>query len=330
MHRSANIIDSALRMANFGRLVLGTNVFGWTADEKASFSVLDAFVAAGFRTIDTADSYSAWVQGHRGGESETMIGRWIARRGRSDDLIIISKVGQAALGQPAGLRREHILRSIDGTLRRLNRSHLDVYMAHADDKDTPIQETLGAFAELITAGKIRAVGASNYSLARFEAALRLAEDNRLPSFQLYQPLYNLYDRSDFELGMQPIAEARGIAILPYFGLAAGFLSGKYRSEADLKDRARAFRVRSYLNPRGFAILAALDEIAARLKISPAEVAIAWLVQRPSVTAAMASATSVGQLNELVRAVDRSLDAAALAALEEASSMQTGLRATLGV
>jgi aryl-alcohol dehydrogenase-like predicted oxidoreductase len=299
--------------------VLGGNVFGWTADEKASFSVLDAFVSAGFRTIDTADSYSTWVQGHQGGESETMIGRWIARRGRSDDLTIISKVGQATLGQPAGLRGEHILRSIDGTLRRLNRDHLDVYMAHIDDEKTPAEETLGAFSELVAAGKIRTIGASNYSLTRFVEALRVADDRGLPSFQLYQPLYNLYDRADYELGMEPIAKARGMAILPYFGLAAGFLSGKYRSEADLTCRARGFRVRSYLNTRGSAILAALDAVAALLETTPAEIAVAWLLHRPSVTAAMVSATSVGQLNELIAASRRSLDQDALATLEEASS-----------
>jgi aryl-alcohol dehydrogenase-like predicted oxidoreductase len=306
-------------MPDFGRLVLGGNVFGWTADEKASFSVLDAFVAAGFRAIDTADSYSAWIEGHQGGESETMIGRWIARRGHSDDLLIISKVGQATLGQPAGLRRGHVLRSIDGTLRRLNRDHLDVYMAHVDDRDTPIEETLGAFAELIATGKVRALGASNYSLTRFEEALRLADAGGAASFQLYQPLYNLYDRSDYELGMEPIAKARGIAILPYFGLAAGFLSGKYRGEADLRNRPRGFRVRSYLNPRGLAILAALDGIATRLETTPAEVAVAWLLHRPSVTAAMVSATSVGQVSDLIAAAGRSLDEEALAALDAVSS-----------
>jgi aryl-alcohol dehydrogenase-like predicted oxidoreductase len=322
---SIKITDSVARMPDFGRLVLGGNVFGWTADEKASFSVLDAFVAAGFRAIDTADSYSAWIEGHQGGESETMIGRWIAQRGHSDDLFIISKVGQATLGQPAGLRREHILRSIDGTLRRLNRDHLDVYMAHMDDRDTPIEETLGAFAELIATGRIRALGASNYPLTRFEEALRVADASGAPSFQLYQPLYNLYDRSDYELGMEPIAKERGIAILPYFGLAAGFLSGKYRGEADLKNRARGFRVRSYLNPRGLAILAALDGIATRLETTPAEVAVAWLLHRPSVTAAMVSATSVGQLTELIAAARLSLDDEALATLDAVSSTAVAAR-----
>jgi aryl-alcohol dehydrogenase-like predicted oxidoreductase len=308
-------------LPDLGRIVLGGNVFGWTADEPASFAVLDAFVAAGYRTIDTADSYSTWVPGHQGGESETILGRWLARRGRNDDLVIISKVGQATLGQLAGLSRQRVLNAVDGTLQRLGRDYLDVYMAHVDDGNTPLEETLCVFAELIASGKVRAIGASNYPLARFEAALTLAHKHNLPAFQLYQPLYNLHDRNDYECGIEPVARATGIAVLPYFGLAAGFLAGKYRSEADLKGRARSFRVRAYLNPRGMAILTALDRVSTRLGATTAQVAIAWLLHRPSISAAMVSATSIGQLAEITAAAQLTLDSDALAVLEEASRPQ---------
>jgi aryl-alcohol dehydrogenase-like predicted oxidoreductase len=300
-------------------LCLGGNVFGWTLDETASFRILDEFVAAGFDFVDTADVYSTWVPGHVGGESETIIGKWFRQRGNRAKVILATKVGMLMPPDHKGLSRAHIIRAVEDSLRRLQTDYIDLYQSHVDDADTPLEETLAAFGDLIRQGKVRAIGASNYGGARLSQALDVAERGGLPRYESLQPLYNLYDRSGFEAELGPLCVRRGVGAITYFSLASGFLTGKYRSAQDLAGRARAPRVEKYLNPRGTAILGALDRVAAAQASTPASVALAWLMGRPGVTAPIASATSSVQLKELVAAANLKLDADSIQLLDQASS-----------
>ena len=299
-------------------LAFGGNVFGWTADEPTSFRLLDAFVGAGGNLIDTADSYSRWVPGHEGGESETIIGRWIARRGRHDDVVIATKVGSdMGLGYKC-LRRDYIVQAVEQSLRRLQVERIDLYQSHWDDDKTPLDETLDAYARLIEQGKVRAIGASNLSAERLVEALDASKQLGHPRYESLQPLYNLYDRSAFEGPLQQLCIREQIGVITYFSLAAGFLTGKYRSEADFAKSARGQGMNKYLNPRGLAIVAALDDVARRYAATPAQVALAWLMTRPGVTAPIASATSLEQLDELMGATRLDLDADAMQGLDRAS------------
>ncbi|MDE2002455.1 MAG: aldo/keto reductase [Betaproteobacteria bacterium] len=300
-------------------LAFGGNVFGWTADEATSFRLLDAFVDAGCNLIDTADSYSHWVPGHKGGESETIIGRWIARRGRHDDVVIATKVGS---GQDIGhrcLRKDYIMHAAEGSLRRLQVDAIDLYQSHWDDETTPFDETLEAYARLIEQGKVRAIGASNLGAARLQQALDVSAEQELPRYLTLQPLYNLYDRDQFEGPLAQICIREDIAVIPYYALAAGFLTGKYRSVADFGQSPRGGGMTKYLNPKGLRILAALDSVATRVAATPVQVSLAWLMARPGVTAPIASATSVAQLDELIAATRLTLDADAIRTLDTASA-----------
>ncbi|HEX6137926.1 MAG TPA: aldo/keto reductase [Casimicrobiaceae bacterium] len=300
-------------------LAFGGNVFGWTADEATSFRLLDAFVDAGGNLIDTADSYSRWVPGHAGGESETVIGRWIAQRGRHDDVVIATKVGSdMGLGERC-LRRDYILRAADDSLRRLRVDAIDLYQSHWDDEKTPFDETLEAYARLIERGKVRAIGASNLTAERLSQALDAGKRQGLPRYATLQPPYNLCDRDTFEGDLQDLCIREDIGVITYFSLAAGFLTGKYRSEADYGKSPRGPGMKKYLNERGLRILAALDRVGARLHATPAQVSLAWLMARPGVTAAIASATSVAQFDELAAAMRLVLDADAMLALDRASA-----------
>ena len=300
-------------------LAFGGNVFGWTVDEATSFHLLDAFVDAGFNLIDTADSYSRWVTGHQGGESETIIGRWIAARGCHDDVVIATKVGSdMGLGRKC-LRKDYILQAAEASLRRLQVDAIDLYQSHWDDETTPLDETLEAYATLIAQGKVRAIGASNLSVDRLQQALDVSARNGLPRYLTLQPPYNLYDRATFEGPLASLCIREGIGVISYFALAAGFLTGKYRSEADFAKSARGGGMSKYLNPRGLRILAALDRVAADKHATPAAVALAWLIDRPGLTAPIASATTVEQLGELIAATRLRLDADAVRALDQASA-----------
>ncbi len=299
-------------------LCLGGNVFGWTLDEAASFRILDEFVAAGFDFIDTADAYSRWVPGHLGGESETIIGKWFRQRGNRSQVVLATKVGWQMPPDGGGLSRAYIMRAVENSLRRLQTDYIDLYQSHVDDADTSLEETLGAFGDLIRQGKVRAIGASNYSAARLTQALDLARGG-LPRYDSLQPLYNLYDRADYERELGPLCVQRNVGAITYFSLASGFLSGKYRLQQDLAGRARAPGVEKYMNPRGRAILSALDEVAAAHQSTQASVALAWLMGRPGVVAPIASATSTAQLAALVAAANLKLDSASIELLDRASS-----------
>ena len=298
-------------------LAFGGNVFGWSADEKRSFELLDAFVDAGFNLIDTADVYSAWVPGNRGGESETIIGKWLQRSGKRDKVVIATKVAKWA--EHPGLSPVNILQAVEGSLQRLQTDHIDLYLAHQDDADVPVAETLGAFARLIEAGKVRAIGASNFTADRFADALDVSKQQGLPRYEALQPEYNLVSRSGYEKELEPLIRRENIGVISYYGLASGFLSGKYRSAADLaRSSARGGAVKKYLNPHGLQVLAALDAVAAEQSATTAQVALAWLIARPGLTAPIASATSVEQLNELFGAPKLQLTANQIAALDLAS------------
>ena len=303
-------------------LVLGTNVFGWTVDQPTAFSILDAFVDHGFDAIDTADSYSHWAPGNSGGESETIIGNWLARfPARRDSVHVMTKVGSGmpGTGGQKTLKKEWILHEVDESLRRLRVERIDLYQAHWPDPDTPIEETLHAFDTLLRAGKVRAIGASNLDAAQLAEALRVADTRNLPRYATLQPEYNLYDRDKYDGPLRDLAMREGVGVITYYGLASGFLSGKYRTPDDLKKSARGAGIgKRYMNPRGMRILAALDTVAARHDAQPAEVALAWLIQRPGVTAPIASATSLDQLASLMRATELQLSAEDVSTLEAAS------------
>ena len=300
-------------------LALGGNVLGWTVDEATGFQILDAFVSAGFNLIDTADVYSTWVPGHHGGESETIIGKWLFQSGRRKDVLIATKVGNDMGPGGKGLSAEHISHAAQASLQRLHTDYIDLYQAHDDDPDVPLSETLQAFSSLVDEGTVRAVGASNYDAERLKTALRISRERGLHRYESLQPLYNLMDRQEFEGGLEEVCQREGLGVLTYYSLAAGFLTGKYRSKDDLGKSPRGRRAEPRLSERGFRILAALDDVATRLDSSPATVALAWLMARPSVTAPIASATSLDQLNQLLRAADLHLDAEALRLLDMASA-----------
>ena len=299
-------------------LAFGGNVFGWTADEHTSFALLDAFVARGFNLIDTADVYSKWIPGHQGGESETIIGKWLARSGKRREVVIATKLGvEMGLGEQ-GLSKAYMMRAVEHSLQRLQTDYIDLYQSHRDDEQTPLDETLEAYARLISHGKVRAIGASNYKAPRLAEALHVSARHGYPRYESLQPCYNLYDRSEFEGELAELCRREHIGVIPYFSLASGFLTGKYRSEKDLANRARAYRVKDMLNERGFRILNALDTVAADLHATPAQVALAWLMAQPAVTAPIASATSLEQFNEIAASVDLKLSASAVQLLTEAS------------
>jgi aryl-alcohol dehydrogenase-like predicted oxidoreductase len=299
-------------------LAFGGNVFGWSADEKRSFELLDAFVDAGFNLIDTADVYSAWVPGNSGGDSETIIGKWFKQSGKRDQVVIATKV--AKWDKQPGLSPINIAQAVEGSLKRLQTDRIDLYQAHEDDASVPLEQTLDAFARLIDAGKVRVIGASNYSADRLAEALKVSREHSLPRYETLQPPYNLIDRADYESELEPLIRRENIGVIGYYSLASGFLSGKYRSENDLaKSSARGGAVKKYLNPRGMQILAALDDVASSHQAKPAQVALAWLMARPGVSAPIASATSVEQLNELVGAATLSLTDTDIAQLDSASA-----------
>lgn len=301
-------------------LVFGGNVFGWTIDEATSFRLLDAFVARGFDCIDTADMYSTWVPGHAGGESETIIGNWMKARGNRDKVVIATKVGWEMGPERKGLKKAYIVRAVEDSLRRLQTDRIDLYQSHKDDADTPVEETLEAYAGLVEAGKMRAIGASNFGAPRLEASLAASAAHGWPRYQSLQPHYNLMERDDYERNLAPLCQREGLGVIPYFSLAAGFLTGKYRSEADLGKSPRgAAMVKKYVNERGMRVLAALDAVAARSASTPAAVALAWLLSRPGITAPIVSATSMEQLDVMCSAVSLRLDRDAIEALEQASA-----------
>jgi aryl-alcohol dehydrogenase-like predicted oxidoreductase len=299
-------------------LVLGGNVFGWTADEATSFEILDAYVDAGGNFIDTADVYSRWAPGHTGGESETVLGKWFKKSGKRDKVVLATKVGMDLGDGKQGLKPDYIKRAIEDSLRRLQTDRVDLYQAHKDDAETPLEETLRAFAELVQAGKVRALGASNYKGSRLREALAISENNGLPRYESLQPHYNLVHRAEYEEDLEPVVLESDIGVIPYFSLAAGYLTGKYRDEADVKDKARAGMVGKYMNERGRAVLKAVDRVAQQHGATPAQVALAWVIARPGITGPIASATSVKQLEELVGATRLRLDPAAIETLNEAS------------
>jgi len=296
----------------------GGNVFGWTADEATSFALLDAFVDAGFNLIDTADVYSTWVPGHSGGESETIIGNWLKASGKRARVVLATKVGKPMGPDRKGLSRRWIRQAVDDSLRRLQTDAIDLYQSHEDDRETPFEETLGASAELIAEGKVRAIGASNYSAPRLAEALAVSARLGLPRYESLQPLYNLIDRAAYEAELEPLCRREGLGVINFYGLAAGFLSGKYRSVADLAGSARGERVKGYLNERGWRILTALDEVAQVQGATPAQVALAWQMARPGITAPIASATSIKQLRELAGAAALVLSPESIARLNRAS------------
>ncbi|MFE0016781.1 aldo/keto reductase [Mesorhizobium sp. NPDC059054] len=301
-------------------LVLGGNVFGWTADEKTSFDLLDRFVDGGLNAIDTADAYSRWVPGNKGGESETIIGKWMKARGTRDKVVVITKVG-ADMGQgKRDLSAAHIEQAVEASLKRLQTDAIDLYLSHWPDPTVPYEETLGAYEKLLAKGKVRHIGCSNLDAGQLRAALDVAKLRNLPRYEVLQPEYNLYDRASYDGPLRDLCMAEGLGVITYFSLARGFLSGKYRSKADLgKSAARGGDIERYLNKRGMRILAALDAVAGRHTVKPAEVALAWVIARPGVTAPIASATTPEQMASLVRAASLTLKPADIDELDKASA-----------
>ncbi len=301
-------------------LALGGNVFGWTADEATSFKVLDAFVDQGFNLVDTANVYSAWVPGHQGGESETIKGKWFKQSGKRDRTVIATKVGMQMGDKSQGLAKGNILRSVEDSLKRLQTDRIDLYQSHKDDPGVPLEDTLQAYDTLIKQGKVRAIGASNYTAGRLAQAIETSKLHKLPAYVTLQPEYNLYDREGFEKELEPLCLQHGIGVIGYFSLASGFLSGKYRSQADLGKSVRGGGIgKKYLNDRGLAILAALDSVAKAHRTTPAPIALAWLIQRKSVTAPIVSATSVEQLSDILKAVSIRLTPDQVKQLDDASA-----------
>jgi aryl-alcohol dehydrogenase-like predicted oxidoreductase len=307
------------RFVRIAPLVLGGNVFGWTAGKETSFSILDRFADAGFQAIDTADVYCSWVPGHHGGESETIIGEWMARRGNRSRMVIITKVGSDMGDGRKGLSAAYIPRALDASLQRLGTDYVDVYLSHWPDPSVPYEETLGAYQALLAAGKVREIGASNYNAEQLRASLDVSRSRGLPRYEVLQPEYNLYDRESFEGPLRDLTIAEGIGVITYFSLAKGFLTGKYRTADDLTRSPRGGGVKRYLDDRGRRVLQALDDVAAAHDASPASVAIAWIIAQPGVTAPIASATSPQQVDSLLQAATLQLSAREVAQLTEAST-----------
>jgi aryl-alcohol dehydrogenase-like predicted oxidoreductase len=300
-------------------IVFGGNVFGWTADEATTFALLDAFVAAGFNAIDTADVYSRWAPGHVGGESEMVLGKWLKRRGRRDDVLILTKVGSDMGEGRTGLAKSYILQAVEASLKRLQTDYIDLYQEHFDDGKAQVAETMEAFATIVRQGKARAIGASNITPERLRESLAVSKQNGWARYESLQPHYNLVERAGYERDYERMCVEEELGVIPYWSLAAGFLTGKYRSEADLGKSPRGAGVKKYLDARGLLVLAALDKVAAGLGATPAQVALAWLIARPSVTAPIASATSVAQWQEIARGAELKLSADAMKLLDEASA-----------
>lgn len=313
-----NLGDSGISIVP---LVFGGNVFGWTTDERTSFDILDAFVDHGLDCIDTADVYSRWVPGNKGGESEIIIGRWLKNTGKRNNVIIATKVGSSMSPDDSrkNLSKQYIIKAAEDSLRRLQTDHIDLYQSHYDDLNTPVQETLEAYAQLIKEGKIRAIGASNFGADRLQESLVVSKELALPSYVTLQPEYNLYDREGYEKELEPLCKENKLGVITYYSLASGFLTGKYRSEADLNKSKRGQGIKKYLNDRGVRILNALDEVAKNYSTTPATVALAWVIARLGVTAPIASATSVPQLQELVKSVSLNLPPDVIDQLTEASA-----------
>lgn len=299
-------------------LCFGGNVFGWTVDEATSFTLLDRFVDAGFNFIDTADAYSSWAPGNIGGESETIIGNWLKSRGFRNKVVIATKVGSEMGPDEKGLSPAYIRKAVDASLKRLQTDYIDLYQSHWDDPETPFEDVLGTYQELIEAGKVRFIGASNLTPQRLNEALETAQKHNLPRYESLQPLYNLYDRTDFENGLKQICSDQGLGVIPYFSLAAGFLTGKYRSKDDIGQKARGQTVEKYLTERGTRIIDALVKVAQAKSATPAQIAIAWLIAQPAITAPIASATRSAQLGELIEAVSLKLTDEETTLLKEAS------------
>jgi len=300
-------------------ITFGGNVFGWTIDERKSFEILDGFTGAGFNFIDTADSYSHWVPGNKGGESETIIGNWMEQRKNRQQVIIATKVGSIPGSDKKSLAKDYILKSVDESLKRLKTDYIDLYQSHYDDAETPIENTLEVYDRLIRAGKIRWVGASNFSAARLTASLETAQRLSLPKYQTFQPEYNLYKREGYEKELEKVVIDNQLGVINYYALASGFLTGKYRSEADLNKSQRGGGIKNYLNDRGFKILKALDQVSEQYNANPASIALAWLIARPSVTAPIASVTNLTQLEDLVKAANIRLNIEDIAILDQASA-----------
>lgn len=300
-------------------LMLGGNVFGWTIDEPTSFKILDAYAGAGFNFIDTADIYSTWAAGNKGGESEAIIGKWFKRSGRRKSVMIATKVGLEMGPDKKGLSRAYILRAIEDSLRRLQTDTIDLYQSHTDDAAAPLEETLEAYAQLIKQGKVRFIGASNYNAGRLAEALNTSKHHGLPGYQTLQPLYNLCERAGYEGKLESVCLEHGLGVIPYYSLASGFLTGKCRNESDLSKSARGRGIKKYLNERGFGILRALDEVAKQHHSTPAKISLAWLLARPSITAPIASATKLEQLNDLIDATRLKLAPSSLELLNQASA-----------
>jgi aryl-alcohol dehydrogenase-like predicted oxidoreductase len=304
----------------FAPIAFGGNVFGWTADEATSHKLLDAFVDAGFSFVDTADVYSRWAPGNKGGESETVIGNWLKKdKAKRDKVVIATKCGMEMAPDAKGLSRDHILKSVDASLKRLGVERIDLFQSHKDDKDTPQEETLATYGDLVKAGKLRAIGASNFEAPRLAEAAKIAKEKGLPRYESLQPHYNLMERSLFEGALEDECLKEGIGVIPYYSLASGFLSGKYRAESDIGSAKRGAGVKKYINPKGMAVLKALDDAAKKYGSNPTQVALAWLLQRKSITAPIVSATSLAQLQDLIAAPAVKLDAASVAEIDTASA-----------
>ena len=300
-------------------VVFGGNVFGWTADEARSFELLDAWVDRGFNCIDTADVYSVWMPGHVGGESETIIGKWLKQSGKRDEVVLLTKVGMEMKSGGKGLAKKYILEEAEASLRRLQTDRIDLYQSHKDDESVPLEETLEAYAQLIDEGKVRYIGASNYKGARLAEAEELAEREKLPAYKTLQPDYNLHDRQGYEQDLAAVAEKYRLGVIPYFSLASGFLTGKYQSAEDAKGKNREARVQKYFDERGLKILKALKNVSDETGAEQAAVSLAWLLEQPTITAPIASATSTKQMEALFAAVELKLSAAQMALLTDASA-----------
>jgi len=310
-------------------ICLGGNVFGWTLPEAETFRQLDAALDAGLNFVDTADVYSRWASGHKGGESETIIGKWLAKTGKRKEVILATKVGMEMGEGKKGLKATYIGQAVEGSLKRLQTDSIDIYLAHKDDPETPLEETLGAFDELVKAGKVRHIGASNYNGARLAEALETSRRHGLASYVVLEPHYNLVERSDFETDLLPVVEKYQLGVIPYFSLAAGFLTGKYRSQQDTEKAARGAMVQKYLNDWGFAVVVALNEVAHAHGSTPARVALAWLIAQPGVTAPIASATNEKQLVDLAEATKLKLEAESMQKLNEVSVRKVAAEAVAG-